>query len=851
MTTPFIDTQCFADENFNVKAWINQTLNKCESTAEKDTTVLVTQLQLVSDQTSQKVGAITDNVIKTMPRMLYDLKLIAEDARRIKDDIDQVRQNVGGMEGDTAEALEKLRQLHLVKTRMESCRSSLREAENWSNLEEETNAILAKEDWEAAAVRLQSAQQSLDVFQHTPEYEPRSQLLNRLQENLETAIRSKVIQALEDHDATECQKFYKVFSKIGRAEEFVDLYFEVRTPAVHPLWSAVSAAEASSPLHEALDGFYKSMYSLVSEEYTWCSYIFADARIMAQTLVQNMMQSLNPPLDDKLNTIQQQQEAEALPLLVSTFHVTESFGLSLERLFSKLPVNTASTDDRSTLDAHLKTHARRRSHSNSISLIPLTLRHTDVNAWSYSLYEPFLPLQTQYATLELGHLTKQLTALFKNVKINHLSNAMETIQTVSNTTIDQVFRLLKKSLDRCLTLTHGYGSVEWLKVANEYVCETNSQLSRFVAEINKKMTTSEKRPETEDDTAPPRRSTSSDVTEDLDFDADLIQSDWSIFQIGLRSLGICQEMEVQLKALVETVCRGLRDIMMAEHHDKYPHASLGLLRTSILNTHELQSLMNQVSSVTEEGQENAVAKALSNAQWSIWRFAEQCQLLVHEAIHTPMTRHLADIRTIQDAWTAETEDKYQGRNRDATLDVDMPTFNLSPNEYITRIGEQLLMLPQQFEVYSDDKAFAYRLETVPFMNEEDREEKELGSEKSEDDKEEQDDDTMSNEQIIQRWTTSVARGVMKSFLTSVFEIKNLSAQGSRQLRTDIEYLVNVLSALDVEPLSDLVEMYEYLNMDEPTIIRELSRMAKDSDADNHILKNVAKMRGVVLLDLPK
>lgn len=197
MSTTSIDVAPFSDINFDAKKWINNSLrssnnNKADKTENKTTTTiitleqetntLVTKLQLASEHASQQVGQITDQVIKTMPRILYELKLITDDARATQQGIQQVKLNLNGVELSADDSLEKLRQLHLCKTRMEDCLSALKEAENWNNLETEVIKVIKNNDFEGAATRLQNAQRSLEVLQQMPEYEPRRQLLKKLQD---------------------------------------------------------------------------------------------------------------------------------------------------------------------------------------------------------------------------------------------------------------------------------------------------------------------------------------------------------------------------------------------------------------------------------------------------------------------------------------------------------------------------------------------------------------------------------------------------------------------------------------------------------------------------------------------
>jgi hypothetical protein len=175
MSTP-LDVTCFSDANFNAKAWINASINLPSSnensdtipsldaspsqsagSVEQETATMITKLQLASEEASRQVGQLTDQVIKSMPHILYEVKLITDDARATHQGIQKVKENMGGVDLGTDGALDKLRQLHLCKTRMEDCLSALMEAENWNNLESEVSKVMNNNDFEGAESRLQDA----------------------------------------------------------------------------------------------------------------------------------------------------------------------------------------------------------------------------------------------------------------------------------------------------------------------------------------------------------------------------------------------------------------------------------------------------------------------------------------------------------------------------------------------------------------------------------------------------------------------------------------------------------------------------------------------------------------------
>jgi hypothetical protein len=719
-------------------------------------------------------------------------------------------------------------------------------------------------------------------------------------------MKEEVIKSLQEHDSVAGYRYYKIYGRIGRSEDFVDLYFEVRNPAVLKNWIQ------EDDLDTRLNRFYKALISMLSDEYVWSASIFPDPKPVIQALVQHILESLDPSTSQCLEKTQEEMKQGALPSIVSAFKVTETFGLALEKLFSKPPVITASTEHAQSFDTHIKSHARRHSRSGSISLVPLTLRqNADSNSWSYILYEPFLPIQSQYGNLEQAYLEYGLKTIFGKdsfTKMFHSgSGTMEIVQYIAQDIISLVFQCARESIDRCLTLTHGYGGVEWIKAFNQYIKSTLNEI-RKVAHRVENMSSKDSelnRQEKEEE----RRHSEDEL---YDFESELEKGDDSTFQIGLRLLGVCQSMDQQVSGIQDTLSREFEFVknivlfgkedhvppptptserplhkrsssidqwrtherkrssggdflnQVAPSNEKYPRASISLLQSSILNTHELQSLMTHVSSLSEEREKTPIEKMLTPCENEIQSFTEHCQQFVHDAVKAPIKRYLATIPTMDSIWTVDDEqrndeDDQVDEEHTATTDIHVPQLSLSPNEYVTHVGEQLLMLPQQFEVYAHDDALSYRIESLPYIKDFDEHQEEGDQEKQEEEEEEEDkddgddgddnDSKKSNEQAIELWTTSVARGTMVEFIKEIKKIRNMTYHGGRQLRTDIEYLINVLSTLDVQPLPELISMYRYFDLEESDLIKQLMNAKKNPNQEGEdALKAVAEIRGVVLLE---
>ncbi|CAG8518233.1 11500_t:CDS:1 [Cetraspora pellucida] len=469
------------------------------------------------------------------------------------------------------------------------------------------------------------------------------------------------------------------------------------------------------------------------------------------------------------------------------------------------------------------------------------------------------------------------------------------------------------ALQRCMTLTHGFAGIGLVDALNHYFISFVKEYQQLLVRLRIDCGLNNLNSNHEFITITQKKSNLNDY---LDFDQDkLQQEDWSNFQIGLRSLATCKLAFDKLHAFEETLRLtlisvkelieqdlGNEDLEWYERssnvsiNDSMGLNSIGtqssilLLKQSLLNSYQLVSLLPNIeSNITD-------SKLLSSAQKSIETFIRQSQRFVFDTIFLPIVNHLSNL-PMMEIWCAAAEPVQV-----SPFNLEIPTFSLSPSEYITRIGEHLLTLPQQFEVYADDESLAFSIKSLPFCDEVEGKDDNIGVTGKKDEstlsnvqgsevneinsktfalssvkiasestvslvdpsivqQPQPTNEEISTEEVTHAWITSVARGTMHALFERILMIPQLSSHGTRQLLTDLGYLTNVLSALEIEPTREIIKTIKVLEMDEDSVVNALraktgsigqsgSLINDFEDAkDNEILDKVASVRGLRLLDL--
>ncbi|KAJ3321526.1 Golgi transport complex subunit 7 [Boothiomyces sp. JEL0866] len=130
-------------------------------------------------------------------------------------------------------------------------------------------------------------------------------------------------------------------------------------------------------------------------------------------------------------------------------------------------------------------------------------------------------------------------------------------------------------------------------------------------------------------------------------------------------------------------------------------------------------------------------------------------------------------------------------------------FSLSPLPYITSIGEYILTIPQKFENYFSEPWINFGLKNLQELSPTD-----IETDGSEDD------------ELYHLWISSAVRTIEAHLVTNILKIKELSISGKRQLLADMQYLRNVMSALEIEPGVKTSKVIELLKLDDVPSVAE-------------------------------
>lgn len=827
------------DDAPDVLTWLNDTLTPQDNhvpLASLDSLLadLLTATDLSAVTTSAALERTIDEVSRNAPRLTYDLHFMRDGALSLHSALATVTARIPAGTGTSA-ALDRLQTLDTAKRRMEAVRDVLREAESWSSLEAEVTALLAERAYDKAAERLSEASRSMPVFAGTPEYEPRRALMVSLQNQLEAALSSALVGAINSDDTAACRNFYGIFANIQRESEFRNYYFGSRRAGLVTLWQSevLEDTEVSVPVvpRQTFSTFWvtfcASFLGVLNAERTSIPAIFPDPQITLSTFITSTLSILQPSCPQRLATLFNTTGSSALKDIIAIYKTTEDFAASTDKIMEKIQFSVISTD--STLDGALPPkHTRRRSlrmsmswRSNSATNFSRAQQSTlnDVLDWDQALFQAFLDFQVEYGTLERRLLSDELAS---STLTPNKNPSTDLARLLRERAVD-VFSSAEESLVRCMSFTYGYA-------APGLVSALDASLASFVDSWTQLLTANLSAPsgasaESEDDLA------------DLDYSP----QDWSNIQLVLHLLASTRAVldrlstfEGKLRATLVQIATAFR---LAQHEGGVytPGATKGaglLLAQSSLNSAALQILLSSAES-------HPPIPLLTTTRASIASLARALQSSLQHTLLAPLHAHLASYASLA-LWAALGDPK----SMRTAGDLHVPVFSLSPSDIVQRVAEGLLNLPRLFEVYADDDALGFSLNTLPNIDEAylsglSEQSPELGHNRRPSLVLPPKPVVLSPEAVAAAWLSSLGHSILSHLTSCVLpKIRTLSVAGAAQLSTDLGYLSNIVRALNVE-YEELDRWKEYVGMTD----EEGGRIIGEKLPGDQVLVLVAKMRG--------
>ncbi|KAJ3070494.1 hypothetical protein HDU98_006504 [Podochytrium sp. JEL0797] len=874
------------------KAWANAQLfsglRDFSEDSEALCQVLFTDLVVSASQQHQHISLLCADAAAAAPRLSADLRFA-------RDDIDNLREalNKKAATGfEMNDAFDCLLLQDTIRSRMKSAKEALQEAENWNSLTQELDELFDQNDFDKAAKRLAEASRSLVLLQGTPEYEDRRTLLHSLQNQLYQAVLPKLMQAFEEHDDPAVSHLRTLFDHIQRPDDFRVCYFKAAKAPLLLEWRRVNDAFAmdSGPgFLQGLDKFLSFALEFLRNEIRWTHNLFpTEIPATLIKLIHQTFNSLKPSLRFSLDRLK--SSPEFTHTLADAFETSVSWCVSIEReLISlatapvALPVASQSVAKRpSTLHLTTSTHP---TLPHSTTAANASSHKIDLTTWAFPFLEPFCPYHQTYASLVSTYLAARLSDLFTVARgapqtpQASVARLRVTMDAVVDLVLERVWETVRAVLKSGVRFTAGFASEAFVAVVDSFLGMVVNRMGAVVAGIaglggipedsvhEVVVFVGDGKGEEEEDEFGVGQQQESDGRE------------WAAFELGVRLLGVLkgfkeglEREEVGLRGLLgrergrmvdalrglerlesggvdalvvaepklesakgEAV-KGVEAAKPVENASVFDCVSaISLFQKSALNTPDaINSFYTRVSDPSSE-----TIPLFPVATARLDTLVHKTQTTLFDVLFLPIQKHLDTVSGLA-TWSLEV---------DPTNAADsMPFTSLSPSVFITRVGETVLTLPQRFDMHmvggsggggdggGEAGAVGFGVRGLPHLEESDFEgagEEEGG---------------LLLEDVVHLWITSLSRHLVHELLEKVYVIPRLGRGGARQLGTDVDYIVRVLEAMDVQVGAEVAEVKGWVEVfvgGGVEGLREGVREGGEGGGKGEVGRKVARICGII------
>lgn len=413
---------------------------------------------------------------------------------------------------------------------------------------------------------------------------------------------------------------------------------------------------------------------------------------------------------------------------------------------------------------------------------PGALLEASVQQLATTIFLPFKPHIIKYSSYEERFLLNQLeTITFKT------EDVADSISLLSESVM-KVFGFAEEANNHCLQFSNGccyFGLISALTAFfNAYIAKVRQSIVRWKDSLK------------------------------LDDCSGSSANDWSFLQQTLHAVQVCGEIMLKLESLDQTLVSSflscVKQLGYLSNDEKKDVSVFSAMDDLLLDPNDRVALRKLSSKLIDESEPSL----LSGIKQSQIKLCGTVSKIIFDVFFNEIRHRLSNLQDMN-TWSLE--------NPSGVLTLDLPTFGLSPQEYITQIGQYLMTVPLHIEPFSmqDNPAVRAGLKFGKLPHSTER-------------------DLVQGDHIADYLLSCIAARTCSTYADQVLRIAQVTTYGARQLATDIDYLCNVLDDLGIHPSDNLVAISDLLKAPAETYA---------AAADGKPAKIVSAIRGLRNLSL--
>lgn len=810
-----MDFTRFSDENFDLKDWINgafKTQKDTNQNLEQFVATQITKLQVFIQEINNLVDDTSQQTIQNFPRILREIEALKQETSLLKEQMKNVREDLLKVEKNTVnDSMKLLLDLDIIRTNMINVQMSLQEADNWSTLSADLDSVLQTRDLLKITNHIEQMQNSLVLLQDSADYVSRCTLLEDAKNKFETLMSPDIIVAFNSKSIDSSKNFVSIFDRMNRLNELKKYYYQCEKAKLLDKYNTLSAdlgnklkagvtfsvedqVQPSEELAHVLKSWLDYSIEIWHHETQWCKQIFDDAHGIVMSLLikcfEDFYKNFTKFVDQFL--ADQKNQPTSLECLNQLKQEVDRFVAIIN------------------------------SSAESSSLNQNSVYQDHLHKLYQQIYQPFMVYIKQYGQLELKYLQNKFET---NIKMIH-SDTVECIELLSNS-VTKVFNLIDQEIERCVKFTNGCGFSILIDVLKVFLKNYIEDFKRIVINLKER-----KKQGAQNETN--RFASVADSLSTANSGVSYGDEDWDTFRHFVRVIQIVGDLIVKYENLEEVLEKQIKDCFI---HSKHHHPSSSLISPSLHHSSAQDILLfqssavpqdmnllsvfyykdylleesdklklNNLISVIESGDDYSIMKDLLKPLYTL---SENVHKYAFDVVFAPI-KHLLGTITKGNLWQkVDVNSKFQQDT--------VPLFALAPQEYITKIGQYILTLPQNFEPFTMQDnlnlKIALKKGKLPHLDEKDL-----------------------SEELTACWLDSIANATVVALSDEILKIPQIRVNSQRQLIIDIEFICSVFEDVDLKDYYNLRHILDLLKAEKD----DYENVGKDKPV--RVVSAIRKMR---------
>ncbi|KAJ8798606.1 hypothetical protein J1605_016409 [Eschrichtius robustus] len=626
-----MDFSKFLAEDFDVKEWINAAFRAgpkevAAGKADSHAATLVMKLQLFIQEVNHAVEETSHQALQNMPKVLRDVEALKQEASFLKEQMILVKEDIKKFEQDTSQSMQVLVEIDQVKSRMQLAAESLQEADKWSTLSADIEETFKTQDIAVISAKLTGMQNSLMMLVDTPDYSEKCVHLEALKNRLEALASPQIVAAFTSQ------------SIVKACKGLASLALVVKSHRSGPLLEL-------SPGELYQSKVFVKVFTEIDRMPQLLAYYYKCHKVQLLAAWQELCQT-DLPLDRQLTglydallgawhtQIQWAMQVFRNPHEVVTVLLIQTLGA----LVPSLPICLSASVERAGPELELVKllelydATAHFAKGLEMALLPHADEQNVVKVVELvdAVYGPYRPYQLKYGDMEEKNLLIQISA----VPLER-GEVIDCVQELSHS-VNKLFGLASAAIDRCIKFTNGLGTCGLLTALKSLFAKIIATCGELLRQCG-------------------------------DFEQQLANR-------ILSTAGKYLSESYSPRSLT-----GFQDSILTDKKSsaRNPWQEYNYLQKD--SPAEYGSLMEILYTLKEKGSSNH--NLLSASRAALTRLNQQAHQLAFDSVFLRIKQQLLLISKM-DSWNTA--------GIGETLTDDLPTFSLTPLEYISNVGIVLM-----------------------------------------------------------------------------------------------------------------------------------------------------------------